>query len=102
MSAGLSSPVTKLQSDTNIFGEVSAQDELLPPELAYLPQILSANDSEINMSWLIEPGYYLYREKLSFALENVPGATINNVRLDAGIDHYDDFFRQRKSTARKC
>jgi thiol:disulfide interchange protein DsbD len=90
--AGLSSPVTRLQSDTNIFGEISEQDALLPPELAYLPQILSATDSEISVRWLIEPGYYLYRDKLTFALENVPGATITNVRIDPGVDQYDDFF----------
>lgn len=90
--AGLSSPVTRLQSDKNIFGEISEQDALLPPELAYLPQILSATDSEISVRWLIEPGYYLYRDKLTFALENVPGATITNVRIDPGVDQYDDFF----------
>ena len=39
-SSGLSSPASSLQSTTNIFGDISAQDELLPPELAYLPQIL--------------------------------------------------------------
>jgi thiol:disulfide interchange protein DsbD len=91
-SSELSSPVTQLQSDTNIFGEISDKDELLPPELAYLPQILSANDSEISIRWLIEPGYYLYRDKLTFALENVPEATITSVKFDPGIDQYDDFF----------
>lgn len=91
-SSGLSSPVTKLQSDTNIFGEVSDQDQLLPPELAYLPQVLSANDSEIAIRWLIEPGYYLYRDKLTFALENAPEASITNVKIDPGVDQYDDFF----------
>jgi len=91
-SSGLSSPVSKLQSNTNIFGEVSEQDELLPPELAYLPQILSATDSEITLRWLIEPAYYLYRDKLKFELENVPGATITDVKIDPGVDQYDDFF----------
>ena len=91
-SSGLSSPASSLQSTTNIFGDISAQDELLPPELAYLPQILSASDSEITLRWQIEPGYYLYRDKLSFDLENVPQATIETVNLDPGVDQYDDFF----------
>ncbi|MFT6877135.1 MAG: thiol:disulfide interchange protein DsbD [Granulosicoccus sp.] len=91
-SSELSSPVKKLQSDTNIFGDVGDQNELLPPELAYLPQILNANESEVSLRWLIEPGYYLYRNKLTFALENVPEATITNVSIDSGVDQYDDFF----------
>ncbi|MFT5895267.1 MAG: thiol:disulfide interchange protein DsbD, partial [bacterium] len=72
--------------------DVGDQNELLPPELAYLPQILNANESEVSLRWLIEPGYYLYRNKLTFALENVPEATITNVSIDSGVDQYDDFF----------
>jgi len=41
--SSLASPISGSDSGFNIFGESSAQDELLPPELAYLPQIVSAS-----------------------------------------------------------
>lgn len=91
-SSSLSSPVTSANSATNIFGSSSAQDELLPPELAYLPQISKATSEEIGVRWFIEPGYYLYRHKLGFELENVSGAAIGTVDLDPGVDQYDEFF----------
>lgn len=91
-SSGLSSPASSLQAETNIFGDISGQDALLPPELAYLPQVLSASDAEISIRWHIESGYYLYRDKISFTLENVPDTTIVSIKIDAGMDQYDDFF----------
>ncbi len=92
-SSGLTSPVIGAQSgDKNIFGESSAQDELLPPELAYLPQISSATSEQIGVRWFIEPGYYLYRHKLSFSLENFPNATLGAMQIDPGVDQHDEFF----------
>lgn len=91
-SSGLSSPATNLQADTGIFGDTHARPALLPPELAYLPQVLSADETGITIRWLIEPGYYLYRDKLTFALENVSQATVTKVVIDPGVDQYDDFF----------
>ena len=90
--SSLASPVTGNSSDTNIFGTSSSQDDLLPPELAYLPQISSANFQNIGVRWFIEPGYYLYRHKLSFEIENLPDAVISAVNLDPGVDQHDEFF----------
>ncbi len=90
--SSLASPVAGTGSNTNFFGSSSAQDDLLPPELAYLPQISSANFQNIGVRWFIEPGYYLYRHKLSFAFENLPGAVINTVSLDPGVDQHDEFY----------
>ncbi len=90
--SSLASPVAGTGSNTNIFGSSSAQDDLLPPELAYLPQISSANFQNIGVRWFIEPGYYLYRHKLSFVFENLPGAVINTVSLDPGVDQHDEFY----------
>ena len=74
--SSLASPISGNDSSFNIFGESSAQDELLPPELAYLPQIVSASNSNIIVRWFIEPGYYLYRDKLFFSLEQLPDVSL--------------------------
>jgi len=90
--SSLASPISGNDSGFNIFGESSAQDELLPPELAYLPQIVSATGSNIVVRWFIEPGYYLYRDKLSFSLEQLPDVSLVHVQLDEGVDQYDEFY----------
>jgi len=90
--SSLASPATKNIADANIFGDIQEQDELLPPELAYLPQISSASTQSIEVRWFIEPGYYLYKKKLSFELDGVDTASISHVTMDEGVDQYDEFF----------
>ncbi len=85
-SAASSGPVS------GILGSNTVQDTLLPPELAYLPQILSANDRQITLQWQIEPGYYLYRDKFSFSLTDAGGAQVATADIDPGVEQYDDFF----------
>lgn len=72
----------------------TGNDELLPPELAYLPQLLSATTQQIAVRWQIEDGYYLYRDKLSFALEPANGLSVNSAEISPGVSEYDDFFGQ--------
>lgn len=73
-----------------------AGDELLPPELAYLPQIDSANNRQIEVRWFIERGYYLYRDKLSFTLKQADGLQVASAQVSEGLDQYDEFFGQVK------
>ncbi len=88
----LSSPLINTKPVAGLFGDSPVLDELLPPELAYLPQIMTANDRELIIRWQIEPGYYLYRDKLSFALTNAGGAQVVNADIDPGVEQYDEFF----------
>ncbi len=88
----LSSPLINVKPVAGLFGDIPAQDELLPPELAYLPQIMQANDREMIIRWQIEPGYYLYRDKLSFSLTDTGGAQVVNADIDPGVEQYDEFF----------
>lgn len=85
-------PQSSVESRVGLFGQEPVQEELLPPELAYLPQIASANDRQIVIRWLIEPGYYLYRDKLGFSLDGVGDVRVASVDLDPGVEQYDDFF----------
>lgn len=84
--AGASAPSL---SDTLNF---SADEELLPPEVAYLPQIDSATSGQISFSWFIEDGYYLYRDKLSFELTKPDSLTVEEISVSEGVEEYDEFF----------
>ena len=87
--SGSSFDATPLQS---IIGLNSPEDELLPPELAYLPQVLSANDRQVLVQWHIEPGYYLYRDKLHFSVIDAGGAEVVAAEIDPGVMQHDEFF----------
>lgn len=66
--------------------------ELLPPELAYLPQVISASEEGIHIRWTIEDGYYLYRDKTSFTLNNNVQIDKAATLISQGVDQYDEFF----------
>lgn len=88
----LSSPATGAELRSLLTGSTDSQPELLPPELAYLPQVMSSDPGEITVRWQIEPGYYLYRDKLSFALIDAGETQVVSARIDEGIDQFDEFF----------
>lgn len=88
----MASPTSVSTGSESLFASNRDQNTLLPPELAYLPQIISAQPTEITVRWFIEPGYYLYRDKLSFALNSANSATLSVAQLSPGIVHSDEFF----------
>jgi len=60
------------------FGAGSAyaqDDELLPPEEAYAFEAVTT-DQGIDANWTIADGYYMYRDKLSFSLQDADGNDI--------------------------
>ena len=73
-------------------GAGSGADELLPPELAYLPQIGKATASGIDVSWFIEDGYYLYRDKIRFSLKHPDNVQTGSVLISEGEIQFDEFF----------
>ena len=76
----------------DVLGASDFADELLPPELAYLPQITEASPYAIDLNWFIEDGYYLYRDKLSFSLENANGLQTAELLVSEGSEQHDEFF----------
>lgn len=87
-----SSALTSGNTDSDPFGLKSDQEELLPPELAYLPQIISADNNQVSIRWHIEPGYYLYRDKLSFSLQPAGSAAVSDTAVSPGTEQHDEFF----------
>ncbi|MGH8494948.1 MAG: protein-disulfide reductase DsbD [Gammaproteobacteria bacterium] len=64
--------------------------DILPPEQAY-PYTVTATGDAVEVSWDIEPGYYLYRERMSFA-SATPGIELGEPVMPAGEIHEDEFF----------
>jgi len=65
---------------------------LLSPDLAFVPSILKAADGVIELRWFIEPGYYLYRDKINFTLVDADSAEVASFDIDRGVMQNDAYF----------
>jgi thiol:disulfide interchange protein DsbD len=72
------------------FNASSAEPQFLPPQQAY-KYTTSVADGELVVRFDVEPGYYLYRDRLGFE-SATPGVTIGKPDLPVGEDHEDDYF----------
>jgi len=80
-----------------LFGRDAAASapELLRPEEAYLPVLLDTTTERVTLDWTIQPGYYLYRDKLSADLIRADGTRVDGLDLLAlpdGEQQEDAFF----------
>lgn len=73
-----------------IVASAQANDEPLRPEEAYRYVVSDTGDA-IEVSWSIEDGYYLYRNKLGFE-SNTASVVLGEPRLPEGLPHEDEFF----------
>lgn len=76
---------------------VRAADDFLEPEKAFRLSTRLASANEIEVHFSIAPGYYLYRDRLAFALE---GGTLGEARIPAGKVKYDENFQKNVETLR--
>ena len=80
-----------------LFGDAGTtrEPELLRPQEAYRPTLLDGTTRQVSIDWTIEPGYYLYRDKLSADLILADGSRIDGltlVSLPPGQQQEDAFF----------
>jgi len=66
------------------------QDDLLPPEQAFVMNARFDGPNELTVAWQIEPGYYLYRDKFEFRADG--GIELGAAALPDGVAHYDGNF----------
>ena len=71
----------------------SNEPELLSPTEAYRP-FIQTTPTGLSVAWEIEPGYYLYRDKLSYTLSTDAGndQPFSNTVLAKGELYSDEFF----------
>ncbi|MDX1404895.1 MAG: protein-disulfide reductase DsbD, partial [Woeseiaceae bacterium] len=65
-------------------------DEILRPQEAYRYAVADTGES-IEIDWLVEDGYYLYRAKMSYA-SGSDAVVFGDYELPAGLHHEDEFF----------
>lgn len=70
----------------------SAEDELLEPERAFSVVLQAAGPDRLVAELKPAPGYYLYKERIRFALKDAPGVTIHSVDLPKGTVRKDPTF----------
>ncbi|MEM9323107.1 MAG: protein-disulfide reductase DsbD [Pseudomonadota bacterium] len=71
-----------------------AEDELLRAEEAFTFDV-SEDAGEIVVDWRVVDGYYLYKEKIEFSLEE-SNATLEAPFLPRGVDYSDEFFGEQQ------
>lgn len=67
-------------------------EEFLPVDQAFEVQPLELRDGALEASWRIAEGYYLYRDRLSFALDAPAGAKLGTPALPASEAYHDEHF----------
>src|SRR5690606_461725 len=72
----------------SLFGP--AADELLPVDEAFVMNARFDGPNLLTVGWQIEPGYYLYRDKLE--LEAAGEIGLGTPEWPEGVPHYDDNF----------
>ena len=71
-------------------GLPGGEPNLLPPEQAFRLSARALDARTLEVRYDITDGYYLYRDKLAFAVD--PDAGAGKPELPAGIRKHDDFF----------
>jgi thiol:disulfide interchange protein DsbD len=71
-------------------GLPGSEPKLLPPEQAFRLSARALDARTVEVRYEITDGYYLYRDKLAFAVDPDSGA--GKPELPAGIRKHDEFF----------
>jgi thiol:disulfide interchange protein DsbD len=70
--------------------QASATDDLLPVDQAFTMNARFDKPNELTVAWQIAPGYYLYRDKLTFTATG--RIELGAASLPPGVAHTDDNF----------
>jgi thiol:disulfide interchange protein DsbD len=71
-----------------------AKDDFLPPEQAY-KYSTRANGDQVIVTWKIEPGYYLYKKKMSI-VSPLSSVQLGDPQWPKGEDHEDEYFGRQE------
>ncbi len=85
--------ITNKLSDLFSFQETASSDEILDPEIAFLVSAEVLADGQLHLNWDIKPGYYLYKNKFSAAIDN-PDISFRNFSFPTGKVKEDPAFGQ--------
>lgn len=72
---------------------ISADEEFLHPEKAFVMRAEMASPDTVRLRFTIAPGYYMYRERFAFAIDDAP-VTPGEPRFPAGRVKFDPTFNK--------
>ncbi|MFK7814840.1 MAG: protein-disulfide reductase DsbD [Gammaproteobacteria bacterium] len=75
---------------SNLAGE--EEEEFLDPEVAFVVTATQGNDNSIKTNWLIQDGYYLYKDKISVTPADESQLTLGKLPLPKGKEKEDEYF----------
>jgi thioredoxin:protein disulfide reductase len=87
-------PINQLLKGISGFKVSAIQDELLPPDQAFMFSANIKDPHTLRVSWLIAPGYYLYREKLKLELVGTGNTKLDAYNIPRGKPKKDEAFGQ--------
>ncbi len=73
-------------------GSPAQEERILEADQAFRLTISAPNPLTLQARWIIEPGYYLYRDKFRLELVDAPGIAIASVEVPAGEPKDDPYF----------
>ena len=73
----------------SLFTDTLEEEEFLSPDVAFKLDVVQKDSSSLSANFKIEPGYYLYKERIKFVLAPGSSAKIANISLPKG-DIKDD------------
>ncbi|GAA5095540.1 protein-disulfide reductase DsbD [Wohlfahrtiimonas larvae] len=80
-----------IQNNTTAPNLIAAQQDFLPPDQVFKPQIFKNSDDEISLIWEVNSDYYLYKDKIFIQPLN-QGIKIKEIIWPEAIMHEDEFF----------
>jgi len=75
---------------SNLVGE--EEDEFLDPDIAFVVTAKQGDGDTIKTNWLIQDGYYLYKDKISVAPADDAQISIGELPLPKGKEKEDEYF----------
>lgn len=78
----------------------SKEEELLEPDKAFQLKVTVSSPTTLIAELIPAPGYYLYRDRIRFALKNTKGIAIRAVKLPAGKVKNDPTFGRMETYER--
>ena len=68
------------------------EEEFLEPDVAFVVTVQKADSNTIKTNWLIQDGYYLYKDKISVAPADESQITLGDIPLPEGEQKEDEYF----------
>ncbi|MEM7400479.1 MAG: protein-disulfide reductase DsbD [Pseudomonadota bacterium] len=68
------------------------EEEFLEPDVAFVVTVQKADSTSIKTNWLIQDGYYLYKDKISVTPADESQITIGDIPLPEGEQKEDEYF----------